>query len=136
MEQSLDPSPLPTMRMERDILEVVYKLGPIGVFNGVQSPATQRLRSKYTSDSEIQQLSVILNYLLEKRLLFPYFSANGSGEELRDTFARGITPDGVNRLQRLRVPVATWIVDNWFPLMVASGTVSSTIGNIVLLFLR
>ncbi len=132
MEQSLDPSPLPTMRMERDILEVVYKLGPIGVFNGVQSPATQRLRSKYTSDSEIQQLSVILNYLLEKRLLFPYYSAIGDGRELRDDYARGITPDGAERLRRLRHPIPTWIVDNWFALLIASATVSGAIADALL----
>ena len=91
MEQSLDPSPLPTKRMERDILEAVYELGPIGVFSGEASPASLRLRREYPSDSERQQLSVVLNYLLEKRLLFPYYSANGSGEELRDTFARSLS---------------------------------------------
>ena len=92
--------------MERDILEAVYDFGEIRP----RSPATQTLADKYPLEagnkSNQIQVMVMLNYLVEERFLFPYFS-NPSGEERRDRFAKGITPKGLDRLQRLRHPVRT-----------------------------
>ena len=111
--------------MERDILEAAYELGEIRP----GTHASQALSDKYSSDagdnSPRIQVTVMLNYLVEERLLFPYFSSS-SGEEFRDSFARGITPKGLDRLKRLRHPVRTWIGENWFPVAVA--VITATIG--------
>ena len=114
---------MPTRQMELDILKAIDELGPIGYQNGRHTPASVRLTSKYKSYEEGQQLAVVLNFLLEQRLLFPYFNADG--KELRET-ARGITPTGLDRLDRLQHPVHTWICDNWFGVVVA--TIASLIG--------
>ena len=116
--------------MERDILEAVYDFGEISP----GTPASQTLEDKYSldtgDDSPLIQVTVMLNYLLEERFLFPYISGQ-SGEELRDGFARGITPKGLDRLQRLRHPVRTWIGENWFPVVVAGITATIGIASIV-----
>ena len=116
--------------MERDILEAVYELGEIR--HGTR--ASQALADKYSLDagdnSPLIQVTAMLNYLVEERFLFPYFSSS-SGEELRDGFARGITPKGLDRLKRLRHPVRTWIGENWFPLAVAVTTATIGILSIV-----
>ena len=114
--------------MERDILEAVYDFGEIRP----ETRASQVLADKYPLEADNNapriQVTVMLNYLLEERLLFPYFSR---GEELRDGYARGITPKGLDRLQRLRHPVRTWIGENWFPVMVAGTTALIGIFSIV-----
>ena len=116
--------------MERDILEAVYDFGEIRP----GTPASQTLEDKYSLDagdhSPLIQVTVMLNYLLEERFLFPYISSQ-SGDELRDGFARGITPKGLDRLQRLRHPVRTWIGENWFPVVVAGITATIGIASIV-----
>ena len=116
--------------MERDILEAVYDFGEIRP----ETPASQTLADKYPSDAGYNslriQVTVMLNYLVEERFLFPYV-ASPSGEELRDGYARGITPKGLDRLQRLRHPVRTWIGENWFPVVVAGITATVGIASIV-----
>ena len=120
---------MPTRQMELDILKTVHELGPIHPV--VNPPAIQRIRSKYDSERENEQVTVVLNYLLEERLLFPYFSGS-TGEEQRNTYARGITPKGLERLDRLQHPVRTWIYDNWFGVVVASITALIGIANAVI----
>ena len=114
--------------MERDILEAVYDFGEIRP----KTRASQVLADKYPLEADNNasrtQVTVMLNYLLEERLLFPYFSRR---EELRDGYARGITPKGLDRLQRLRHPVRTWIGENWFPVMVAGTTALIGVFSIV-----
>ena len=116
--------------MERDILEAVYEFGEIRP----ETRASQVLADKYLSEagnnSSRIQVTVMLNYLVEERFLFPYISSS-SGEERRDRFARGITPKGLDRLQRLRHPVRTWIGENWFPVVVAGITATIGIVSIV-----
>ena len=112
-------------RMERDILEAVYDIGRVGFFNGSHSPASKVLNEKYSMDSAQQQLTVLLNYLVEERYLYPYFDAK-SGKERRDGYARGITPKGINRLRELQCPVGTWFRANWFGVAVAA--ISALIG--------
>ena len=116
--------------MERDILEAACELGVIR--HGTR--ASEALVDKYSSDagdnSPLVQVTVMLNYIVEERFLFPYFSSS-SGTELRDGFARGITPKGLDRLKRLRHPVRTWIGENWFPVAVAGTTATIGILSIV-----
>ena len=116
--------------MERDILEAVYDFGEIRP----KTPASQTLADKYPSDAGDNslriQVTVMLNYLVEERFLFPYV-LESSGKELRDGFARGITPKGLDKLQRLRHPVRTWIGENWFPVVVAGITATIGIASIV-----
>ena len=111
------------MTMERDILKAVAELGPINPGDEGQWPATDYLARKYPSEAALQQLTVVVNHLLEERLLFPYFSTDG--RELKGS-ARGITPKGLDRLERLEHPVRSWVYDNWFGVIVAS--VASLIG--------
>ena len=115
--------------MERDILEAVFEFGVIR--HG--TCASQILANKYPHEagdnSPLTQVTVMLDYLVEERFLFPLFTS--SGEELRSGFARGITPKGLDRLQRLRHPVRTWIGENWFPVVVAGITATIGIVSIV-----
>ena len=116
--------------MERDILEAVYKFGEIRP----GTTASQILADKYPleegKNSPLTRVTVMLNYLLEERFLFPYFSSS-TGEELRNNVARGITPKGLDRLRRLRHPVRTWIGENWFPVVIAAITATIGIASIV-----
>lgn len=116
--------------MERDILEAVYEFGEIRP----ETRASQILADKYpmerVSNSPRTQITVMLNFLVEERFLFPYFERS-SGKELRDGFARGITPKGLDRLQRLRYPVRTWIGENWFPMVVAVTTVTISSASMI-----
>ena len=116
--------------MERDILEAVYDFGEIRP----GTPASQILEDKYPSDagdnSPRIQVTVMLNYLVEERFLFPYV-LESSGKELQNGYARGITPKGLDKLQRLRHPVRTWIGENWFPVVVAGITATVGIASIV-----
>ena len=124
--------------MERDILEAVYEFGAIRH----ESRASQVLADTYSA-AEVDgtdllvPLTVMLNYLVEERFLFPIFSSS-RGTELRDGFARGITPKGLDRLRRLRRPVRTWIEENWFPVVVAGTTaligISSIVVNLIVSF--
>ena len=76
-----------------------------------------------------QQLTAVLNYLLEERYLYPYFDI--SGKELRDGYARGLTPKGIKRLRELKHPALTWAGANWFPVVVALITASIGVASIV-----
>lgn len=88
-----------------------------------------RLYGKYKSPEEQQQLRVVLNYLVEERLLFPYFATSG---EDRSGLAQGITPKGLVRLEKLRHPRLAWMKENWFALVIALITGSSAIAGAVL----
>ena len=115
--------------VERDILEAAYTLGRIGYFGGSHSPASQSLFEKYDKEDDdvSQSLTVVLNWLIEERYLFPFFDAN-TGKEL-SLYARGITPKGYRRLQELRHPVRTWIRANWFGVLVLCATVLIGVGS-------
>ena len=111
-------------RMERDILETVNNLGRIRFGIGGEHPLTP----KYPSTEDRERLTVVLGYLVEERYLFPFFGPDG--DEYR-YYARGITPKGLNRLQRLKHPIPTWFKDNWFAAIVAVMTVLIGIASIV-----
>ena len=120
-------------RMERDILEAVHDIGPLGVEDNSPTPASKVLIEKYIptgGDSDKQQLAALLNYLLEERYLYPYFDEN-SGKELRNLYARGITPKGISRLRELQCPVCAWIRANWFGVAVAAISAFIGIASII-----
>ena len=121
--------------MERDILEAAYNLG--AVYG--KSSALEALLEKYSTtesgpredlNSPEQQLTVVINYLMEERYLYPFFTSDG--QEARQGRARGITPKGIERLHRLQHPTAMWMKDNWFPVVVATITACIGILSIVL----
>ena len=59
-------------RMERDILEAVYEKGWVVLFAGSDSPASKVLDEKYSGtgmDLETEQLTALLDYLVEERYL-------------------------------------------------------------------
>ena len=100
--------------MERDILEAVYQLGGRENFDPSKSNS---LINKYGNTSSIQkQLQVVINHLVEERLLFPDTSRTGTGGK---SYASGITPKGYRRLQDLKNPKLTWFKANWFAAVVA-----------------
>ena len=101
-------------KMELDVLAAAFDLGPI--LPG--SPAAQSLDEAYPGEQEA--LTVVADYLIEERFLFPLFDSTGL--QVRNGRARGITPKGMDRLNRLRHPIRTWTVENWFPLAVATTT--------------
>lgn len=101
-------------KMELDVLAAAFDLGPI--LPG--SPAAQSLDEAYPG--ELEALTVVADYLIEERFLFPLFDSTGL--QVRNGRARGITPKGMDRLNRLRHPIRTWIVENWFPVAVATTT--------------
>ena len=111
-------------KMELDVLAAALELGPI--LPG--SLAAQSLAEAYPGEQEA--LTVVADYLIEERFLFPLFNST-TGTELRNGRARGITPKGMDRLRRLRRPVRTWIGENWFPVVVAATTASLGITSIV-----
>ena len=114
---------LDTSRIERDILEAASKFGMIAPF-GDQS-GLKELTKKYGDDRQtMQSLTVVIQYLLEERYLYPFFDSKG--EELRH-HARGITPKGSERLKRMRHPIRTWMGANWFALVVATLTTAISI---------
>lgn len=121
--------------MEQDILEAAYNLGSIyGESSALKAllakyPAQETGRSRDLNSPE-QQLTVVINYLLEERYLYPFFTSDG--EEVRHGRARGITPKGIERLHRLQHPTATWLKNNWFPVVVATITACIGILSIVL----
>ena len=111
-------------RMELHVLAAAFELGPI--LPG--TPAARSLAEAYPGEQEA--LTVIADYLIEERFLFPVFDST-TGTEVRNGRARGITPKGMDRLRRLRRPVRTWIGGNWFPVVVAVTTASLGIITIV-----
>ena len=102
-------------KMELDVLAAAFDLGPI--LPG--TPAAQSLDEAYPGEQEA--LTVVADYLIEERFLFPLFDSI-TGLQVRNGRARGITPKGMDRLSRLRHPIRTWIVENWFPVAVATTT--------------
>ena len=121
--------------LERDILTWTYQLGELGPIHGSPSPAIVTLVGKYQNGEYgekrkvDQQIATCIEYLREKRYLYPYF--NSQGEEAKSPpWARGITPKGVERLEKLQHPRTHWIGENWFPLTVAIITASIGIASI------
>ena len=102
-------------KMERDILAATFDLGPIRP----GSPAAKSLAEAYPDGQ--QALTVVADYLVEERFLFPMFDP-ATGLITRGGRARGITPKGMDRLRRLKHPVRTWAKENWFPVSVATTT--------------
>ena len=102
-------------KMEIDILAAAFELGPI--LPG--TPAANSLTEAYPHEQEA--LTVVADYLIEERFLFPMFDST-TGLQIRNGRARGITPKGMDRLKRLRHPICTWIGENWFPVVVATTT--------------
>ena len=110
-------------KMEIDVLEAAFDLGPI--LPG--TPAAQSLDEAYPGQQDA--LTVVADYLIEERFLYPLFDS--AGLQVRNGRARGITPKGMDRLNRLRHPTRTWIVENWFPVAVATTTALLGIVSIV-----
>ena len=119
-------------QMEQDILEVVRDIGDIGFRDSSHSPASKVLIEKYIDKDDPwqsnQQLTVLVDYLVEERYLFPVFNQKG---EVSGSYARGITPKGLKRLRELQAPRRTWFKENWFPVIVAGITTMIGIGSIV-----
>ena len=116
-------------QMERDILEAIHTQGDgdIGYFNGSFSLASQVLLAKYGNDDD--RLTVVIDYLVEERYLFPLYEA--TGKILGGGYARGITPKGYRRLQELQHPIRTWVDANWFAVFVAGFTAAISIASVV-----
>ncbi len=111
-------------KMKLDVLAAAFELGPI--LPG--SPAAQSLAETYPDEQEA--LTVVADYLIEERFLFPLFNS-ATRTEVWNGRARGITPKGMDRLRRLKRPVRTWIGENWFPVVVAATTALLGIISIV-----
>ena len=127
MEQESNTFPLPIRQIEIDILKAAHEFGLIP--NDPESPAFQWLQDKYESNEESQQANIVLNYLLEERLIFPFFV--GLIGERRDSGTRGITPKGLDRLDRLVHPRRIWMKENWFALMVAAAATMTSLAGLV-----
>lgn len=121
--------PSSVAHMERDILDAAHTLGWLGYYNGEHAPASKRLYERYTSEDDKQALTAVLNYLVEQRFLDPMF--NSSGDELRNGYARGITPKGAERLRELKHPVRYWASKNWFPVCISIITATVGAGSII-----
>ena len=103
-------------QMEQDILETVHSLGRIGP---LMSPSSRALWEKYSSTDAGAYLNTVIDYLVEKRYLFPFFDE--AHKEVHATSA-GLTPKGLRRLRELQHPWRTWVKKNWFPVAVAAIT--------------
>ena len=120
-------------RMERDILQVVRDIGDLRPRYQSISPAMEFLIEKYIDQNDSwhsnQQLTVLIDYLVEKRFLFPVYTTKG---EVSSGFARGITPKGLTRLRELQTPRWWhWVKGNWFPVIVAVITAGVGIASII-----
>lgn len=122
MENESNAYSLPVREMEFDILQFTYESSEFGQLDG-NLTASGRLNRKYKSQRDQEQLRVMMKFLEDERFLYSY-----SGPY----HGRGITPKGLDRLDRLQHPVRTWIYDNWFGVAVASITASIGIANAVI----
>lgn len=102
--------------MELVILKAICKCGEIDLGNAKKSAAQLEISSKFDSGEESRQVRVFLNYLVQERFLFPFYDNNKTP---RFDSAMGITPKGLDRLNRLQHPACSWIYDNWFGAIVA-----------------
>ena len=97
--------------------------GPISPFQQ-PSPGIEQILNQYVlSEDEYRredQYKVIIRYLIEERYLFPTIDLHNN---VSLSSAQGITPKGIERLNRLQHPVHTWIKDNWFPTTIAATTI-------------
>ena len=130
-------------RMERDILEAAHKYGSIGRLYyadvsaaQLTTPASRAIAKKYlpsrkayrSTQETYANLVAVIDYLVEKRYLLPYFDKE---RKERSGEAAGLTPEGLRRLQELRCRVRTWVINNWFPAIVAVVTITIGVSSIV-----
>ena len=112
-------------QIERDILEAAEN-GTVSFFD--PNDAWDRLTLLYAYELHLQARVIgIIDYLVLERYLSPIVDREGKTLSAR---ARGITPRGHRRLQKLRHPIRTWIWKNWFPLAVAVVTALVGISSI------
>ena len=81
MEDKGVPTPGRVAGMELDIFEAVSDCGPIDLLpasNGPSpdSPALKRLNDIYKTESEKEQLRIIVNHLVKQKLLYPTCSGD------------------------------------------------------------
>ena len=117
-------------QMEQDLLETARDKAPIGLVGEAGRSARQFLADKYPSKEESQQLTVVMQYLLEERYIYPFFDGVTKLES-RD-YVRGITPKGMRRLEELQAPRRAWFRDNWFPATIAGITAGVSITSLIL----
>ena len=122
MENESNAYPIPVMAMELDILQFTYESNEFGPSDG-NLTADVRLKRKYKSLREQQQLRVMMDFLEDERFLYRY-SGPYQG--------RGITPKGLDRLNRLKHPHRVWMKENWFALVIALITGASAIAGAVI----
>lgn len=89
-------------RMERDILGLAYTYG-----DTESDEVTKAIRKKYGCTREaIYQITIVLDRLVEKRYLSPFFDSAG---RVVPAQARGITPEGYRGLWELKHPIRAGI---------------------------
>ena len=115
-------------QMECDILEITtIRDGSWSIYQPDRA-ASKFLLNKYASEGGRDQLSVVIQYLLEERYLIP--GLDHSERDSKD-IVRGLTPKGYKRLRELQAPKWTWFKSNWFPTSVAAITAIAAVGSIV-----
>ena len=117
MENESNAYSLPVREMEFDILQFIDESSEFRRLDGNLS-ANERLKRKYKSQREQEQLRVMMDFLEDERFLYRY-SGPYQG--------RGITPKGLDRLYRLEHTYLSFVKDNWFKLFVAAPAALASI---------
>ena len=132
MVNSAVPTPLRVSEMERDILQAVRDLGSFEPLRGGFSPAYIRLHERYPEREEQRQLTVIIDSLVQQRLLYPRWHQESRIRNDADGYASGITAEGKRRLDQIRHPKWTWLKRNWFAVTIALITALAALAGVVL----
>ena len=114
-----------TVRLfERKLLEAAT--------NGPLRPGSDNLNALRKDIGELwdnEGITALVDVLLESGHLWRFRDAN-TGDIVRP-MCRGITPKGVERLDQLRTPRKVWARNNWFALLIALSTISTSIGSVI-----
>ena len=111
--------------MEREILETAAT-------GEIMTPNHPRFKSMcdHYSPEHDQALTCVLIHLVKHGYLVPLYEADGN--EAKNGWSRGLSPQGYQRLRQLRHPVSTWASQNWFPLSVASTSAMLATASILI----
>ena len=121
--------------MELNILKIVNDYGPITLLASSQgpspySPALERLYDIYKTRPEQEQLAIVIDHLVDQKLIYPTSSGPGSiGGYGTATY---LTADGKKRLDALHTPKRTWLKRNWFAVTIAVITALAALAGVVL----
>lgn len=105
-------SDLNYQEMERRILETAAT----GEIMTPNHSGFKSMLDNYSTEHQ-QALTCTLIHLVKHGYLIPLYDADGN--EAKNGWSRGLSPQGYQRLRQLRHPVRTWSSQNWFPLSVA-----------------